>query len=391
MVLPVDEEVAVERATQVRITKEVFDYLDRGTTAMAGAEMLNPVGEYHDPAFLAREQDALFRRLPLLVGHGSELAEPGDFVADDVSGVPVLVVRQADGSVKAFLNVCRHRGSKVVLEECGRRHNISCPYHGWTYRPDGSLLNVPQEDGFAGIDRSAYGLVELPVEERHGLVWVVPTPGAGIDVASFLGDLDAELAAYGLESYVTERTTVLRSGFNWKLVVDGFLEAYHIRYLHTASIGPYIRNSPVCFEPFGPHHRMVAIRASFDELVGRQADEVDPMPHIAVIYQVFPNTVLVWQSDHFETWTTYPVDGDVARSASKVTLLAPSAAAAEETEHWDKNWRVLMDTVLEEDFVVATAIQNGSSSGAQDHFTFGRNEPALQHFHAQLRAALGSS
>src|SRR6185436_1833980 len=166
------------------------------------------------------------------VGHASQCLEPHDFFTCELAGVPVIIARQPDRSLRAFLNVCRHRGCRVTFEEGGHRRSFTCPYHAWGYRADGTLATIPYEDGFAGLDRSAMGLVALPVQERHGLVWVVLTPGATIDVAAHLGELDEELASYGLEGYVVERSTLLPAPFNWKLVVDGFLEVYHLRFLH---------------------------------------------------------------------------------------------------------------------------------------------------------------
>jgi phenylpropionate dioxygenase-like ring-hydroxylating dioxygenase large terminal subunit len=381
----------MQRAVQERLIGEIEHYLDSGTTAMAGEVMRNPVVEYVDAARLAREKAELFRRYPLVLGHRSQVANPRDFFTDDVAGVPVLVCRQDDGSVRAFLNVCRHRGTTVVFEECGHRRAFTCPYHAWTYRSDGSLAAIPYDDGFAGLDRSTMGLVELPVEERHGLIWVVLTPGQPIDVASHLGALDEELASFAIEDYLLERSTVLRADMNWKIVVDGFLETYHLRFLHAGTIGPYLKTNLAPFEAFGRHGRMTVVRSSYDgvrDRIARGAEDL--LPHVAGVYQIFPNTILIWQGDHFESWLVFPESDDPARVVIRVQLLAPRPTTSrDEQRHWDRNWKILMDTVLEEDFVVSQAIQRGFAVGAQDHVTFGRNEPALQHFHRALTDALG--
>jgi nitrite reductase/ring-hydroxylating ferredoxin subunit len=381
----------MRRNVQERLIGEIEHYLDTGTTAMAEGVMRNPVAQYIDRDTLAHEKADLFSRYPVVVGHRSQCAEARDFFTEDVVGVPVLVSRQDDGSLKAFLNVCRHRGSLVTFEECGHRRSFTCPYHAWTYRADGSLSNIPHDEGFAGLDRSTMGLVELPVEERHGLIWVVLTPGQPIDVASHLGPLDDELASFAIGDYVVERSTVLRADMNWKIVVDGFLETYHLRFLHASTIGPYIKTNLAPFESLGWHGRMTAVRSSYDtvrDAVVRGDEEF--LPQIAAVYQIFPNTILIWQSDHFESWLIFPDRDDPARFAARVQLLAPRPTSSpEEQQHWDRNWKVLMDTVLEEDFVVSQAIQRGFGVGAQQHVTFGRNEPALQHFHRSLVDALG--
>jgi phenylpropionate dioxygenase-like ring-hydroxylating dioxygenase large terminal subunit len=352
--------------------------------------LANPVAEYTDPRRLAQEQDVLFRHTPVVVGHASQCPEPYDFVTCELAGIPVIVTRQPDRSLRAFLNVCRHRGCRVTFEECGHRGSFTCPYHAWGYRADGSLATIPYEDGFAGLDRREMGLVALPVQERHGLVWVVLTPGGTIDVAAHLGELDEELGSYGLEGFVVERSTLLPAPFNWKLVVDGFLEVYHLRFLHAATIAPYIMTNLAPFEPIGHHGRMVAVRTSYAAARAEQADQLDLMPEVAVIYQIFPNTILIWQADHFETWFVSPAGDDPAGSTSLVQLLTPRPTASDdEQRHWDRNWKVLMDTVAQEDFVASTAIQRGFGVGAQTHLTFGRNEPALQHYHRTLVDVLG--
>jgi phenylpropionate dioxygenase-like ring-hydroxylating dioxygenase large terminal subunit len=246
---------------------------------------------------------------------------------------------------------------------------------------------VPYAEGFCGIDRAAYGLIELPAEERHGLVWVQLEPGSRLDVAGFLGALDAELRAYGLSAYSVERTHVLHEEVNWKLIVDGFLETYHLRFLHSDTVGPYFHTNLAAFRAFGAHGCVVVVRKSFDAVRSCPPEQIDLLPYLAVVYQIFPNTVLVWQADHFELWLVFPEGGRPDRVVMRVSLLAPQQPRRER-EHWDRNWRILMDTICKEDFPLARTIQQGIAAGLHTHVTFGRNEPTLQHYHRKLRAAL---
>lgn len=367
---------------QARLKAEVDHYLATGTTAMAETEYRNPVAVYADAGHLAAEH-AVLRSSPLVVAHGSEVPNPGDFVTNDLSGVPVLVVRQSDGSVKAFVNLCRHRGSPVALEPSGCERRFTCPYHAWTYKLDGSLGAIPNEEGFPGVDRAEMGLVALPCEVRHGLVWVMVTPGAVIDVAGFLGaELDAELASWTIDGFVVERSTTLTEDANWKLIVDGFLETYHLRFLHAATVGPYIHSNLSPFQSYGPHGRSGFARTRYSP-----DDDRPTMYNLGVIYQIFPNTVLVWQSTHFERWTMYPHATDPGRSVSYTSILAPEGRS-DDVGLWDRNWKILLSTVQEEDWPVARATQSGFAANAMDSFVFGRNEPALQHFHRSWAAAV---
>ncbi len=367
---------------QARLKAEVDHYLSSGTTAMAEALFHNPVKVYADPQHLAAEHEVL-RSSPLVIAHESELANPGDFVTHDLSGVPVLAVRQADGSVKAFVNLCRHRGAQIMMVPSGCERRFTCPFHAWTYKLDGSLGTVPNEDGFPGLEKAEMGLVPLACEVRHGLVWAMVTPGATIDVAGFLGEtLDGELGGWSLDGFAVERSTSLAEDANWKLIIDGFLETYHLRFLHAATVGPHIHSNLSPFQAYGPHGRLGFARTRY-----QPDDERPPMRNLGVIYQIFPNTVLVWQGTHFERWSMYPHATDPGRSVAYTSILAPSGQSAD-VGVWDKNWKILLSTVQEEDWPVARATQNGFAAGAMTDVVFGRNEPALQHFHQSWAQAV---
>ena len=217
----------MKRATLDKVLSEVGDYYENDGTKLAPAVAFHPATVYSDPTWLAKERE-MIRRYPVIVGHSSKIKAPGDFFTDDSTGVPIIVVRQNDGSVRVLINICRHRGAKVCNQATGTRRLFVCPYHGWSYKSDGSLLKIPREEGFLDLDMQDHGLTALPAEERHGFIWVVAIPGATIDVAAHLGEMDAEIASYGTAEMVLERETVLAERLNWKFVLDGFLEVYHL-------------------------------------------------------------------------------------------------------------------------------------------------------------------
>ena len=149
--------------------------------------------EFTDPVLAQQERDLIFGRVPSIVAHGSEIARPYDFMTVQMPRNNLIVVRQKDNSVKAFVNLCRHRGALLEDSEKGRCRFFSCPYHRWSYDPDGSLRMVTRDATFGEIDRKKQGLVEVPCEERHGFIWVVDNAHASIDVASLAG------AGYGYD------------------------------------------------------------------------------------------------------------------------------------------------------------------------------------------------
>src|SRR5262249_6742395 len=160
---------------------KLLGYLDTKTTALADAVYRNPVADYTCPAQSARERDVFFRRGPFAVGLSCLLPKPGDYMTHDYSGVPMLLARDDGGVLRGFLNVCRHRGARVA-EGCGNGRRFSCPYHAWTYGLDGRLVARPDEPSFAEVARTSSGLREVPVREKHGMIWASPTPGADFDI-----------------------------------------------------------------------------------------------------------------------------------------------------------------------------------------------------------------
>jgi len=379
----------MKQETQVEQTRKLFGFLDSGTTASVDGIYRNPVTDYTCARQAARERDILFRQYPLLLGLSCEMPNPGDYVTDDFSGVPILAVRDDGGQVNAFANVCRHRGARVA-QGCGSGKALfSCPYHGWTYDRKGALRAIPYEQGFAGIDNTANGLRPLPVAERHGMVWAVPTASAPLDIDRHLDATAVDLAAFDLPKYSHYETRVLTARLNWKLVIDTFLETYHLSVLHKTTIAPILHSNMTTFDAMGRNLRMIAARRTIETLRGKSESEWDLVRHSAMVYVLFPNTVFIMQGDHLETWRIYPGES-VDEAKMHVSLYTPEPATTEKSRaYWDRNMQLLMDTVQKEDFPLAANIQRDFRSGAQDHIAYGSHEPALAHFHRTLTEAIG--
>ncbi|MES2534259.1 MAG: aromatic ring-hydroxylating dioxygenase subunit alpha [Pseudomonadota bacterium] len=377
----------MEKSKLDQVISEVGEYYKNNGTKLAPAEAFHAASSYSDPAWLEKEREVL-RRYPVIVGHSSRIKAAGDFFTDDLAGVPIIVVRQNDGSVRALINVCRHRGAKVCTEASGTRRNFVCPYHAWSYRTDGSLLKIPREEAFPNLNTQDHGLAELPVEERHGFIWVVATPGATIDVAAHLGGIDAELASYKSADMVLERDTVLSEDINWKFVLDGFLEVYHFASLHSKTIAPYFHGQYSPYDEFGMHGRLIGVRKSFDAVRGNvpeDAEASDLIKHFAMNYLIFPNTVLVWQADHFECWTAFPGEQADKCKVRVQSITTKEMSGPDYTSRWDKNWKIMIGTVIAEDWAVSKTIQQSLHAVPENQLVFGRNEPGMQHFHGQMR------
>jgi phenylpropionate dioxygenase-like ring-hydroxylating dioxygenase large terminal subunit len=374
---------------QLEQGRQLLGYLETSTTAMAPGVYRNEVTDYTCPKQLAREREFFFRRGPLCIGLSCLLPAAGDYMTHDYSGVPILLVRQEGGALRAFLNVCRHRGARIT-EGCGKgARRFTCPYHAWTYAADGRLVARPDERSFAEIEKSGRGLRELPVVEKYGMIWLSPTPGETFDVDALLGGMQRDLAAFGVDAYHHYETRVLARKVNWKIVVDTFLETYHLSALHQNTVHPILHSNLATFDAFGRNLRMIAARRTIDEL--RQTPEAKwaLIPYTAVICVLFPNTLFIMQGDHLETWHVFPSGYSADESVMYISLYTPEPATTDSARrHWDRNMELLIATVDKEDFPLSEGIQRGFYSGAQDEVLFGRNEPSLQHFHKSVKAAL---
>lgn len=382
----------MKRETQLELARELQAYVRNGATALAPAVFRNPVSAYSDPSRAQLERERLFRGQPLFMGLSCRLPNPGDYLTEEIAGVPLLLVRGQDGKLRAFANICRHRGAPVA-SGCGQARVFACPYHGWTYGLDGKLAGIPEAASFPGVDKASHGLAPLPAGEGHGMIFVRLTPDAPlqIEVDVHLSGLGEEFDAYGFEAYSYFASEWMAPAINWKFGIDTFLEAYHLPALHRTTVAPLIRGNLGAFNAYGNHGRMTFLRFSSSAWDEKPDAEWDVLPHIIAVYRLMPNTILVFQSDHLETWRMVP--GETAdRSRIEFAFYAPQPATTDKARaFWKKNYDLAIKTVLDEDFALGERMQRGFMSGLQDEVIYGRNEPALIHFHQRLQAALGVS
>ncbi len=187
---------------------------------------------YHEPSAFAAERSAIFGREWLLIGHMRELRKPGDFIAEAIAGWPLFVIRDKQGALKGFHNVCRHRAGPLVEDGCGHTGALRCRYHGWLYDTDGRLVRRPDfMDGSDAFDGTALALKPIAVAEWRGFVFVNLDASAG-PLADGLGDLVTATADIPIERYQFFRRQTYDLPFNWKTYVDNYLEGYHIPLMH---------------------------------------------------------------------------------------------------------------------------------------------------------------
>ena len=357
------------------------------------AETRLPAAVYACPERHMAEVAKLFRRLPLCLGHVDQLP-PGSVIARSVVGLPLLLARDAEGRVRVLLNACRHRGAKLLPddEQVCRRASLSCRYHGWTYGLDGKLVSMPRSDAFPTLDRAMHGLHQLPSVSRHGLIWAVLDRQSGkqMDVGGHLGDLDADLAELkiGQQCFFRQNAVVRRA--NWKLIIDAFIEFYHIKRLHADTIGRFFADAKAAAEAVGPHLRMLVGRDGFAAIKQLPPGDWDPRTHGSLVHFIFPNNIIVHHPDYTSHVGVFPVAVD--QTLFVHTVLTPESPADQKAQaHWERSFDLIDGEVFNnEDLFICEQIQAGLPAMAADEFILGRLERNIHRFHCTIADALAA-
>jgi phenylpropionate dioxygenase-like ring-hydroxylating dioxygenase large terminal subunit len=382
---------------QQRVLKQLVEGLANNTSADAGGVAKAPVTDFTCIDLLTQEQQTFFRDGPLLLGLSTDLPGPNTYFATSEADVPLLLTRNRDGGFQAFLNVCRHRGVQLVEDGRGTKARFTCPFHAWTYGNGGDLIAINREEKFGCIDKGEYGLTELPAVESHGMLWVRPSPGADFDVVELLGGLAQEFESWDFPAHAFNDSQVIDADINWKLAIDTFGENYHFDVLHRDTLASDIYGNLQTHDVFDKNYRMVfASKPGFKHARDHQMP-IEQWPYRWItlnVYFVFPNVILLVDPVGVDVLRMYPDRSDPAKSRTHHSFyMNPELAArreAEGIEAPDESRFVSFNrVVVDEDYVSAASVQANALSGAQTHFTFGRNEPALHHYHNAHRRGLG--
>jgi phenylpropionate dioxygenase-like ring-hydroxylating dioxygenase large terminal subunit len=384
--LPYDAEEKAEFARQM------FTHIENRTTDLAPEILEVDPSVYSDPDLAQRERTEIFGNVPTIAAHGSELPNPGDFLTVQMPNNEVVLVRQPDGEVRGFVNTCRHRGARLVMDKAGSSRFFSCGYHGWTFAGDGRLRAIAHAPTFGDVDKSCLSLLEVPVELRHGVIWLVDSAAGDrkIDVAEWLGpELDDALASFEMDRYTCYRSGDFDEEINWKALMDAFLDGYHITATHARTVAPYFYNNVQSWRQMGRHGRVVSPRKSIDKVRDQSPDEVAIDRHITIAHYIMPNMSILRQPDHLEVLNFVPAPGAAAGTRMQMRILIREPAVTEEEKaRWDKNWDILMGVLRDEDLVINRGLQRAVSNTDVRPLQFGRNEIANQHFHHWLQRAL---
>ncbi len=367
------------------IYNRIANHLRNGTTDLAETDLNIPAMQFVSPEWAAQELD-LFRKLPLIVAHSSELAGPGSYVTREVLGKPVLLVRQDDGQPKAFLNMCRHRGGLVEQAPSGTKRVFVCRYHGWSYERSGKLRGVPYEQSYEPIDRQCRSLKQIRVAEHLGFIWLQFEGEGELSIADYLGpDANAQLESFGLggAKIVTEGTFELK--INWKLVADGALDILHAPFLHPEGVDKLVTSHAGVWRDFGRHGQLFTVRKKVAEQmkVGEQVDRGSK--NFTANLSIFPNAIIFVTPDHVEFWTIWPSPCG-RKSTTHIRLLArPDILDDRMLKRINRSWDILKQAALQEDWPMAATIQANAEANPDSTFLYGRGELTCQHLHRELR------
>ncbi|MBW2499404.1 MAG: aromatic ring-hydroxylating dioxygenase subunit alpha [Deltaproteobacteria bacterium] len=374
--------------------RRIVDHLrEPRSSDLADAPMRLPGSVYTDPLRFEAERKKVFTEQPLLVGLSGDLPEPGDRLVFDAAGPPVLVVRGRDGEIRAFLNLCSHRGGRLV-ESCERSRRLTCPFHSWSFDLEGRLATLPQEQSFEGLDRASLGLVALPVEEWKGMIFVKASPGGDIDVETFLGPMAPLLAALDLASLERVCADRFELDSNWKIALDTFCETYHVPALHRDSLSRNLIPYVAIFDHYGRHHRYSGPGVDFEELVDTPESDWPAGGYQAVHY-LFPNTTFAYthafdgKTPVVSMFQLFPGES-VGRSVTLGSTYRRKDAPDASDELIAEMHGIVLDVVLKEDYRVARNTWESLSKAPPDfEVSFGRAEALLHHYHRDLAELTG--
>ena len=357
----------------------ILHHIDNSTTDLGDEDWFEPVENYASQTRFDAER-RLMRRLPIPFCPVAALPEPGSYVARSSAGVPIVVVRDQDGKIRAFRNACRHRGMQLA-DGAGCTKIFRCNYHGWAYRLDGRLEYVPHEYGFPDLDKASNGLVPLhSVDIQSGLVFITQDEPVGLGALESLPDLLTD------DQVIFESQEKVEE-VNWKLTAEGTLEGYHIKPTHPESFFPYGYDNLNVVEMQGPNSRVCYPFRRIEKLRDAPRENLSLDRMVTLVNRIFPFTSVTRLSQHYGVSFAEPESPTRTRYFN-YRLTLPTIDGGEPSDEAlaraKKDVAFLSDTGDKEDAKVVCDIQAAIESGANSHYRFGRFESAIGHLHKNL-------
>jgi phenylpropionate dioxygenase-like ring-hydroxylating dioxygenase large terminal subunit len=372
-------------APLISVAKRLLANVDGDRGDLADQVMEVPVSAYLDPERFEREIEVIFHRCPLMVALSVDIAQAGDYTALDIAGRPLVVVRGDDGVARTFLNVCRHRGAKVTGEVSadgcfGQGRRFTCPYHFWVYDSQGALVGNSAREAFEGIDVT--GLIELPTAERAGAIFAVLTPGAPMDIDEWLGDMASALEILQLDKLFRHRDGITADSGNWKTTADGYVDGYHLGYLHRSTIGTKSITNRNTYDLYGPHVRLGF--ANKPLLTMRDLPDADwrLREAMSLVHYVFPNiSISGLPGSGLMLSRIYPGTTPDRCTVTQFQYFREPMVTDEQIAEADAKRELYYMVTRDEDFATVQQVTAALGAIPNDVFRYGRNEQGNQNLH----------
>ena len=362
------------------VIDRVFTHIDNGTTDLGTIQWHEPVAHYTSDERYEQEV-ALLRQRPVVFCPSAAIPDAGSFISRTAAGTPLLVVRDNDLKIRAFINACRHRGMKVASGQ-GCKRTFSCPYHGWTYNLDGSLRGVPGEEAFPDLEKETAGLKELFAIERGGLVYVQQEGTPRLET------LDTALYFFEPSQPLIHQSDTLDEA-NWKLLTETLLEGYHIKSLHRESFYPFGLDNVNVVESFGQNSRVVYPFKRIEKLRAVSRDDREIEGFATLVYHLFPNVCVSVLSKHTSVTIIEPLSSSRTQMFSYYIKHSAKNGVEISLEEAMRDVDFVNQSGQEEDRAAARDIQETVTTSANSHLTFGYYEKGIVSFHQQLQHELG--
>lgn len=378
------------------LCKRLLHRVQTNTTDLADEPHIEPATSFTDPKRFAAERRHFFIDTPQVVGFAGELAKPNSYKAVSVLGRPILICRDKDGALRAFINACKHRGAQLAQGE-GCTRALSCPFHGWTYSLNGELIGRRQAESFLNDAQQELidtRLTELAVSDRGGLLTVAADIGvAQQTVDLFLDDIERALKSFPFGDMQSLSSGCFEVDANWKLVVNLSNEGYHFENLHRTSLAPFMTSHGVV-DYFGPHTRWGFSMKSISDLAELKESEWPTHFPGSVNHTLFPGTVIVGVPGAAQLIRVEPGDSPGKSLVHYANVFYPEGdaetieAARKATQ---ESFEFGENIFVNEDLEAARQCQRGIEAGGLQELICGRNEPLVCYWHKLWNEKLSST
>lgn len=363
------------------LIKRLIARVDSNTGDDAACDLVESADVFLDPVRFAKERQRFFLETPQVIAFAGELPGPDTYLAADVMGVPVLLVRDSQGAIRAFINACAHKGARVATGR-GVRPRFTCKFHGWTYTNDGCLYGRPQENCFAS-DKAQRGLTPLPVSDKTGMIVLGLTPDMPqVVVDNHLKDIAGQLSGFELHRMHFLETRRFEVKANWKLIAGLSYESYHFATLHRDSVASWLKANYVT-DFFGRHSRWSFPLIGIDKLKQKPEASWPRFVPGAVSHAFFPGTVMITNPEDAQLIRTEPGSTPDISIVYYTGVFRNADKRDESFAAYDFGGKAFEH----EDLPAAIECQQGIAAARKD-FPIGRNEPVVQFWHRQWREAL---